>query len=61
MPREMKLRKKLVVKLPQARAREKSPLGKRRGCASVIVRRTPVGVKILNALSIELRREGLTT
>ena len=41
MPREIKLRKKLVVKLPQATPNEKLPLGKSRGCISRTV--VPIG------------------
>ena len=54
-------RKKLVVKLPQATLVEKSPPGKRKGCISMVVRATSVGVKILKAPSIELRRGELVT
>ncbi len=59
MKREMKLRKKLVLKLPQASTKEKLFWGKRRGCISIVVRAVAVGVKTPNVSRIEPKREGL--
>ena len=57
--REMRLRKKPVVKLPQASSVEKLPSGKRRGCISRVVMVTPVGKRIPRACTIELKSLGL--
>ena len=42
------IRKKLVVKLDQAIKVDKFPCGKRKGCASMVVRVAPAGAKTLN-------------
>ncbi len=60
MPSEMKLRKKAVVKLPQATLSDRLPKGKRRGCTSRMVREVLLGAKKLNLLIIELSKSGLT-
>ena len=53
-------RKKLVVKLPQTRARVNVPLGLRMGCISSVVSEAPVGRKTAKDSIIKRTREGVT-